>query len=556
MEDENNCKYICSRGILKSCDIYSTYPISDAQQLYNYDFYNLIDNSIIYISTSAIPIFAKNILTSLLYKIILVSGDSDCTNPTDILSDEEFTKFIESDKIIHWFSQNCIIKHPKITQIPIGLDYHTMSIQDHSWGSKLSPLEQEKILTEVKTNSKPFYDRKIKCYGNFHFFTTSKFGQDRTDAIKNIPENLIFYEPIKILRAETWQNQSEYAFVVSPHGNGLDCHRNWEALCLGCIPVVKTSHLDSLYEDLPVLILSEWSDLTQELLENTIQDFKNKQFKYYKLTLHYWMNKINSYKVLPDIKKNVIQNQSVVIAGCCINVEQFIKRNLFIMDEIGKQFKEYKIVIFENDSKDSTRNILIENKKNHYDYIFEDDVNIQNRTERIAHCRNRLLNHVHTNYAEYNYLLMLDLDDVLASGKLINTIHTCFFYKADQWDAMFANCSDKYYDIYALRKKKYLTSCCWNNVHIMKQQGVSHKEAYTFCIDKYIINYPVDSKLISVISAFGGAGLYKLQSIGDAKYVGVDTNHLDNQICEHVPFHKQMIDRGCKLYINPKMLIR
>ena len=254
-------------------------------------------------------------------------------------------------------------------------------------------------------------------------------------------------------------------------------------------------------------------------------------------------------------KNNLIKKQSVVIAGCCINVAYFIKRNLFIMDEIGKQFKEYKIVVFENDSKDSTRNILIENKKDHYDYIFEDNVNIQNRTERIAHCRNKILNHVNTNYSNFNYLLMLDLDDVLSSGKLVETIHTCFLYKLDQWDAMFANCSDKYYDIYALRKKKYLTSCCWNNANIMKQLGVPHKDAYATCIDKYIINYPMDSKLISVISAFGGAGLYKLKSIEDAKYVGIEPTHLDQQICEHVPFHKNMVDRGCKLYINPTMLI-
>jgi len=561
MEDENNCKYVCSRGILKACDIHSLEPISDIRQLHNYDFTKLMDNSVIYIATSAIPFFIMQVFKNITNKFILVTGDSDCTVPYDILpSNEEFIKFIESDKILHWFAQNCVVTHSKITQIPIGLDYHTMSKQDHSWGSKTSPLEQEKILTEVKTNSKPFYDRKIKCYSNFHFFTATKFGQDRIDAIKNIPENLIYYEPTKISRAETWQKQSDYAFVVSPHGNGLDCHRTWEALCLGCIPLVKTSHLDSLYEDLPVLILSEWSDLTEELLENTIQDFKNKHyqhfFNYDKLTLQYWMNKINSYKILSDIKNNVIKNHSVVITGCCINVEQFIKKNLFIMDEIGKQFKEYKIVIFENDSKDSTRNILIENKKDHYDYIFEDGVNIQNRTERIAYCRNKILNHVHEKYSEYNYLLMLDLDDVLASGKLVETIKNCFLYKADQWDAMFANCSDKYYDIYALRKKKYLTSCCWNNANVMKMHGVSHKDAYANCIDKYIINYPVDGKLISVISAFGGAGLYKLKSIGDAKYIGVEPNHLNKQICEHVPFHKNMIDRGCKLYINPKMLIR
>ena len=93
-------------------------------------------------------------------------------------------------------------------------------------------------------------------------------------------------------------------------------------------------------------------------------------------------------------------------------------------------------------------------------------------------------------------------------------------------------------------------------VNVMKQQGVPHNVAYINCIDKYIINYPTDSKLITVISAFGGAGLYKLKSIEDAKYIGFEPTHLDNQICEHVPFHKNMIDRGCKLYINPKMLIQ
>ena len=87
-------------------------------------------------------------------------------------------------------------------------------------------------------------------------------------------------------------NQSKYAFVLSPHGNGLDCHRTWEALILGCIPVVRTSPIDSLYEGLPVLIVNEWHDINEELLKNTIEKFKNKSFSYEKLTLRYWMDKI------------------------------------------------------------------------------------------------------------------------------------------------------------------------------------------------------------------------------------------------------------------------
>jgi hypothetical protein len=321
--------------------------------------------------------------------------------------------------------------------------------------------------------------------------------------------------------------------------------------------VKKMTFVDKNGHDVPILAISEMTTWKEEAIKDIGgEDAFNQE---------YGLRFINSSKSLLSeaIIDELLRNKKNYIHE---EIPEFDKKLKFSYKDLkwvddDESFlplkrKEYKIVIFENDSKDSTRNILIENKKDHYDYIFEDNINIQNRTERIAHCRNQILNHVNTNYCDFDYLLMLDLDDVLASGKLIDTIHSCFLYKADQWDAMFANCSDKYYDIYALRKKKYLSSCCWNNANVMKQQGIPHNDAYTNCIDKYIINYPTDSKLITVISAFGGAGLYKLKSIGDAKYIGVESKHLDQQICEHVPFHQNMINRGCKLYINPKMLIR
>jgi hypothetical protein len=79
---------------------------------------------------------------------------------------------------------------------------------------------------------------------------------------------------------------------------GMDCHRTWEALCLGCIPIVKTSPLNSLYDGLPVLILNDWSDLTEELMQSTVLDFKERQseFQMEKLTLKYWVDLIHSYK--------------------------------------------------------------------------------------------------------------------------------------------------------------------------------------------------------------------------------------------------------------------
>ena len=102
----------------------------------------------------------------------------------------------------------------------------------------------------------------------------------------------MFYEPYKTTKEQTYINQSKYSFVISPLGHGMDCHRTWEALILGCIVIVQTSPLDSIYKDLPVLIINDWSDITQDLLQNTIKKFENKTFLYDKLTLNYWINKI------------------------------------------------------------------------------------------------------------------------------------------------------------------------------------------------------------------------------------------------------------------------
>jgi len=288
---EDKCNFISSRGILKSCNIRSVYPSSSSMNLNNYDFSKVQENSIVYICSSAIKDFI-NYLNNISHKFILVTGDSDDTIPNSVLTSEEFINFIENEKIIHWFSQNCIGYHRKLSLIPIGLDYHTLSRSAHAWGEKNDALEQERQLIEIKNKSKPFWERYIKCYSNFHFFLDGKYCYDRKDAIENINKDIIFYEPMKVKRNISWTTQSKYAFVISPHGNGLDCHRTWEALCLGCIPIVKTSKIDRLYDELPVLIVNEWKDLNLELLNDTIIKFKEKKFNYEKLTLKYWIDKI------------------------------------------------------------------------------------------------------------------------------------------------------------------------------------------------------------------------------------------------------------------------
>lgn len=292
---EANCQTVSSRGIMKSCDIYSLTPMSSVRQVIGYDFSALKDGQTIYICSSAIPNFVSTIFPNIQSRFILVTGDCDESCPNELFrSHDDFTRFIESDKIIHWYSQNCIGSHIKLTQIPIGMDYHTMSIRHHEWGPKASPLDQEHILFKIKQSAKPLEERIVKAYANFQFLMNTKYAYDRIDAINKIPKSSVFYEPTKVKRLDTWKTQSEYAFVISPHGNGLDCHRTWEAIALGTIPIVKTSPLDALFEGLPVWIVEDWSQVNEPSMLKKIEEYKNKKFNLEKMQLSYWLKIINN----------------------------------------------------------------------------------------------------------------------------------------------------------------------------------------------------------------------------------------------------------------------
>jgi hypothetical protein len=204
----------------------------------------------------------------------------------------------------HWYAQNCISDHPKLTRIPIGLDYHSLrpsgnkfawsQPERHSWGIKKMPKLQEEELFSIKNSAR---DRICKAYANFQFLMTTRYGKiDRVEAMNTVPKELVYYEPFKTTRDVCWKNMIKYTFVLSPQGNGIDCHRTWEALCLGCYPIVKTSGLDPLFDDLPVWIVKEWTDVTAENMKQKESEFNSKEFKLEKLTLKYWQQLIHNVK--------------------------------------------------------------------------------------------------------------------------------------------------------------------------------------------------------------------------------------------------------------------
>jgi len=295
---ENLCHFVCSRGILKSCTFISINPKSscnnDTQYLYDMLVSNkMFDGMSIYLCSDLLKFFVLKILPLIKNNFVLVSGDSDINVPLEILSNKEFLYLINSKYLIKWFTQNTQIQHHhKITQIPIGLDYHTiLNNPNHIWKADKEgylPINQEKILLNIIEKSDPFYKRIPKIYVNFSI-VNDRFGQ-RKKSIKEIPNNLIFYNNNMTKRTQNWNLMKNYTFILSPFGNGMDCHRTWEALCLGCIPILNAPNFKELFKNLPVLFVNDWKDVNQELLDKTIEEFKNITFNYDKLTLDYWKN--------------------------------------------------------------------------------------------------------------------------------------------------------------------------------------------------------------------------------------------------------------------------
>jgi hypothetical protein len=289
-DEEHYCHYVSSHGIQKSCSII----LKEPAEVFRVDYKNLADSTLVYIKPEIISIF-KMVVKNILQKpIILVSGDSDVTVPNDCFSSTaDFLEFIENPLILHWYAQNCVSNHPKMTKIPIGLDYHTMRQPNNlGWGNIQGPRNQERGLVHMKQLAKPFWERIPLCYSNFHFFTSTRYGYDRKNAILEIPAVLVFYEPQKTIRIDSWRQQINYAFVICPLGNGFDTHRLYEALCLGCIPIVKRGYFEEIYQDLPVLVVDEWRNITQTLLNDTIFAFESREFNYQKLTLNYWVSRM------------------------------------------------------------------------------------------------------------------------------------------------------------------------------------------------------------------------------------------------------------------------
>jgi hypothetical protein len=294
---ENECSFVCSRGILKSCDFHSPTPRSSCSNDVGYllamlDSGKMFDGMSIYVCSDLLNLFVGKFLPRLNHRFTLVSGDSDLVVPYEAITEDDTVTLLENPLLIRWFAQNAPSPtHNKLILLPIGLDYHTISGNpNHCWrvaGEPILPRGQEGLLNQIRAS---FGSRKMEIFVNFTA-GNDRFGQ-RITALHQVPRELLALAPTFMPRTQLWNRMKEYAFVLSPFGMGMDCHRTWEALALGCIPIIQTRVLAPLFADLPVLMVENWSDITPQLLATTIADFQQRTFRYELMQLEHWVGLI------------------------------------------------------------------------------------------------------------------------------------------------------------------------------------------------------------------------------------------------------------------------
>ena len=251
--------------------------------------------------------------------------------------------------------------------------------------------------------------------------------------------------------------------------------------------------------------------------------------------------------------KEISLSKRIIFTGLTRDSSKRIKKNVEALSKIGESFNDYRIILFENDSKDGTREIIekmaLSNPKIELIEceeaprcklsIARESGLALSRMEKMSSFRNRLLDYTKCNYSDFDYLMMCDLDmegvfyrnGVLHSVGLMQNYSAVFARGVSPQPLTFGMMNVPY-DALAYLEEKDDPSAKVNRVLLFK------KMLKQFWASNFT------NKPVSVKSAFNGAGIYTIKDIDGMKYNG-------NCGCEHYSLNCALHEKGKKLCINP-----
>lgn len=231
------------------------------------------DANIVFLKTNYIEFFFQSIHPQIEHNYILITHNSDFSVPGI------YAPYLNDSKIIAWFGQNPDgTIHSKFHTVPIGIANPCYEYGD----VRILQRKQQELKNTPKTHL---------LYLNFVNRNRERSGLEKIFA--RIP----FCLKSSLKSWDLYLDDIAHSkFVLSPEGVGLDCYRTWEAMLLGSIPIVKSSALDSIFKDLPVLVVKKWKEVTEEYLEQKYREISSKTYSVEKLYAQYWLKKIQKVR--------------------------------------------------------------------------------------------------------------------------------------------------------------------------------------------------------------------------------------------------------------------
>lgn len=235
--------------------------------------------------------FFTNLIQYFKKGVVLIIIESDMIH----ISKEQ----LEHINLLHCFTWNAPFRHNKMSILPIGLNYNRQMRVLENWISQNQVVKPSQLLCmNCSLHTDPTRSA-LQEYSKEYwrpFCTLSQF----------IPPSFTYFIPsfiegqikINVTSSKCYDQWKDFKFVLSPKGAGLDCHRTWEVLAMGSIPIVLSSSIDDVFKDLPVVIVNSWSEINEDFLHNKYDEIMKKKeqnkYKMEKLQVDYWTKKFQS----------------------------------------------------------------------------------------------------------------------------------------------------------------------------------------------------------------------------------------------------------------------
>lgn len=224
---------------------------------------------VVFCESTEITKFCDEILDKIEVPIVLLLGNSDKNHM------KETVDFSHRQNVLGVFAQNLVEHAEGVNPLPIGLE--------NAWYSKNG------CTNDFKSRRPTTTDRLPRIMWTFNILTNKT---ERSKAANSLLTNVLADNLGSLTPRQHQEALSRYCFVAAPPGNGLDTHRAWEAMYLGCIPIVLRSHMTEYYEaiGLPIWVVDSYSEVAKlrevELLEKFTTLSQN--FQSEALTFVYW----------------------------------------------------------------------------------------------------------------------------------------------------------------------------------------------------------------------------------------------------------------------------